>query len=182
MPRVVNKLLPGTLISQQRARHVAHLYSKALVEHVMLIRCCATCYTEQLVDEVLEMRRTRRADRLLHIEVFKSKLEESNNVPPKGEILINVRSCVSGEVSEISLGEKWPVSWSRVYQSVRDVLGVSRVASMWLWFENQESVCEPSASILSLSTRYIQKHELKRTLIYLLKTFNTEMEPLQAVD
>jgi len=148
----------------------------------MLIRCCATCYTEQLVDEVLEMRRTRRADRLLHIEVFKSKLAESNNYLPQGEVFINVRSCVSGEVSEISLAEKWPVSWSRVYQSVRDVLGVSRVASMWLWFENQESVCEPSASILSVSCRYIKKNELKRTLIYLLKTFDAEAEPLEEVD
>ena len=182
MPRVVNKLLPGTLISHQRARHVALLYNNALVEHVMLIRCCATCYTEQLVDGVLEMRRTRRTARLLHIEVFKSKLEESNNVLPKGEIHINVRSCASGNVSQVSLGEKWPISWSQVYQSVRDVLGVSRVASMWLWFENQESVCEPSASILSLSSSYIKKNDLKRTLIYLLTTFDTETEPLEEVD
>ena len=182
MPRVVNKLLSGTLISQQRARHVALLYSKALVEHVMLIRCCATCYTEQLVDGVLEMRRTRRADRLLHIEVFKSKLEESNNVLPKGEIHINVRSCASGNVTQVSLGEKWPISWSRVYQSVREVLEVPRAVSMWLWFENQESVCDPSAAILSLSCSYIRKIELKRTLIYLLKPFDTETKPLEEVD
>ena len=182
MPRVVNKLLPGTLISYQRARHVAVLYTKSLVEHVMLIRCCATCYTEQLVDGVLEMRRTRRADRLLHIEEFKSKLKEPNNVLPKGEIRINVRSCTSGDVTQVSFGKKWPISWSRVYQSVRAVLGVSRVASMWLWFENQESVCEPSASILSVSSRYIKKNELKRTLIYLLKTFDAEAESLEEVD
>jgi hypothetical protein len=105
MPRVVNKLLPGTLISQQRARHFAYSYSKALVEHVMLIRRCATRYTEQLVDGVMEMRQTRRAARLLHIEEFKSRL-----VPylrPKGKIYIHVRSCLSGNMLEdITLGEK----------------------------------------------------------------------------
>ena len=113
MPRVVNKLLPGTLISQQRARHFAYAYSKALVEHVMLIRRCATRYTEQLVDGVMEMRQTRRAARLLHIEEFKSRLEEFKSIP-KGEIYINVRSCLSGNMLEVTLGEKWPISWSRV--------------------------------------------------------------------
>ena len=182
MPRVVNKLLPGTLISYQRARHVAVLYTKSLVEHVMLIRCCAACYTDQLVDEVLETCRTRRADRLLHIEEFKSKLKEPNNVPPKGEIRINVRSCTSGDVTQVSFGKKWPISWSRVYQSVRDVLEVPRAVSMWLWFENQESVCDPSAAILSLSSRYISRIELKRTLIYLLEPLDTESESFEEVD
>ena len=176
MPRVVNKLLPGTLISQQRARHFAYAYSKALVEHVMLIRRCATRYTEQLVDGVMEMRRTRRAARLLHIEEFKSRLFKS--IPLKGKIYINVRSCLSGNMLEVTLGEKWPISWSQVYQSVRAALEVSRVTSMCLWFENEESLYQRSDYILSLSSSYITKDELKRTLIYWLKP-NTETEAFQ---
>ena len=147
----------------------------------MLIRRCATRYTEQLVDGVMEMRQTRRAARLLHIEEFKSRL-----VPylrPKGKIYINVRSCLSGNMLEdITLGEKWPISWSQVYQSVRAVLEVPRVASMWLWFENEESLYQPSDYILSLSSSYITKDELKRTLIYQLKPFDTETEALSDME
>ena len=131
----------------------------------------------------MEMRQTRRAARLLHIEEFKSRLEEFKSIPPKGKIYINVRSCLSGNMLEdITLGEKWPISWSQVYQSVRAVLEVPRVASMWLWFENEESVYEPSDYIASLSSTYITKDELKRILIYQLKPFDTESEALEEVD
>ena len=143
----------------------------------MLIRRCATRYTEQLIDGVMEMRQAQRTARLLHIKEFKRRL-----VPylrPKGKICINVRSCISGNILDpIALGEKWPISWSQVYQSVRAVLEVPRVASMLLWFENEESLYQRSDYILSLSSSYITKDELKRTLIYWLKP-NTETEAFQ---
>ena len=60
MPRVLNKSLPGTLICQQRARHVASSYIGGLVEHVMLIRRCATVYIEQLIDHVGDRAVTQR--------------------------------------------------------------------------------------------------------------------------
>ena len=148
----------------------------------MLIRCCAIRYTEQLVDGALEMRRTRCAARLLHIEEFKSRVEKSKSFLLKGEIYINVRSCVSGNMLKVTLGEKWPISWRRVYQSVRTVLGDSRLALMWLWFENEESLYEPSDCIFSLSSAYITKNELKRTLIYYLEPFDTETAALEEVD
>ena len=161
MPRVVNKRLPGTLISQQRTRHFAYSYIKALVEHVMLIRRCATRYTEQLIDGVMEMRQAQRTARLLHIKEFKRRL-----VPylrPKGKICINVRSCISGNILDpIALGEKWPISWSQVYQSVRAALEVSRVTSMCLWFENEESLYQRSDYILSLQHQHHQEEQSKQ--------------------
>jgi hypothetical protein len=53
---------------------------------------------------------------------------------------------------------------------------------MWLWFENEESLYQPRDYILSLSSSYITKDELKRTLIYQLKPFDTETEALSDME
>ena len=169
MPRVLNKSLPATLICQQRARHVASSYIKSLVEHVMLTRRCAIVYIEQLIAHASDRGVTRRKFKQ-SLDAFKRLLAHRSVLPLKlKNYSINVRSPFSGDNLAVSIGETWPISWTQVYQSVREQLKAPRSASLLLWFEIDGSLYLPHDSIVARTERYITREQAKRTLIWQIK-------------
>ena len=139
----------------------------------MLIRRCATVYIEQMIDHVEDRAMTQRGFKQ-SLEAFKRSLQHEVVVLHRKEGWITVRSKVSGNNLEVSIGQKkkGAKSWTLVYQLVREQLKVPRSASMLLWFENKDSLYTPDDCIVARSDRYITEKEAKRTLVYIIKGNN----------